>query len=112
MSFALVLFITAALFGFHLLKHVLAGTVTPKGSLLFHSIFAAAGLAIVVVNIYQGEKGHLVTSLIFLSIAALGGFIMGYIDVIQKKTPPKILAIVHPILALTGVLFLVLHSLK
>src|SRR5688500_17869806 len=110
MSFSLVLFLTAALFGFHLLKHVLKKTPTPKGSLLFHSVFAAAGLAIVIYHVWEGERGHLVTSLIFLVLAALGGFFMGFTDLILKKNPPKALAILHPILAVTGVVFLLLYS--
>jgi hypothetical protein len=108
MSLALVLFITAALFGFHLLKHVLKNAPTPKGSLLFHSIFAAAGLAILIYNVWEGERGHLVTALAFLVVAALGGFVMGFTDLILKKNPPRVLAIIHPILAVTGVIFLLL----
>jgi len=110
MSLAIVLFLTAALFGFHLLKHVLKNSTTPKGSLLFHSIFAAAGLAILIYHVWEGERGHLVTALIFLVVAALGGFVMGYTDLILKKNPPKILAILHPILAVTGVIFLLLYT--
>jgi len=108
-SLAIVLFLTAALFGFHLLKHVLKNSPTPKGSLLFHSIFAAAGLAILIYHFWEGERGHLMTAFSFLVIAAMGGFVMGYIDIFQKKNPPKALAIIHPILAVTGVIFLLLH---
>jgi len=109
MSLAIVLFLTAALFGFHLLKHVLRSTTTPKGSLLFHSIFAASGLAILIYHAWLGERGHLMSALIFLVVAALGGFVMGYTDLILKKNPPKALAIIHPILAVTGVVFLLLY---
>ena len=109
MSYALVLFLTAALFGFHLLTHVLKGITTPKGSLLFHSVFAASGLAIIIYHVWEGERGYLLTSLIFLVLAALGGFVMGFIDLIQKKNPPKAIAIIHPILAITGVIFLLLY---
>jgi len=110
MSFAIVLFLTAALFGFHLLKHVLKGVTTPKGSLLFHSIFAAAGLAVLIYHVWEGERGYVMTALVFLVIAALGGFVMGYTDLIVKKNPPKALAIIHPILAVTGVIFLLLYA--
>ena len=111
MSLALVLFLTAVLFGFHLLKHVLKNAPTPKGSLLFHSIFAAAGLAILIYHVWEGERGYLMTALVFLVIAALGGFVMGYTDLILKKNPPKALAILHPILAVTGVIFIILYVL-
>ena len=110
MSLTIVLFLTAALFGFHLLKHVLKNAPTPKGSLLFHSIFAAAGLAILIYHVWEGERGHLMTALMFLIVAALGGFVMGFTDLILKKNPPKALAILHPILAVTGVIFLLLHT--
>jgi len=112
MNLAIVLFLTAALFGFHLLKHVLKATPTPKGSLLFHSIFAASGLAIIIYHVWEGERGYLLTALIFLVLAALGGFVMGYTDLILKKNPPKAIAIVHPILAVTGVIFILLHVFR
>jgi len=111
MSLALVLFLTAALFGFHLLKHVLKNAPTPKGSLLFHSVFAAAGLAILIYHVWEGERGYLMTALVFLVVAALGGFVMGFTDLILKKNPPKALAILHPILAVTGVIFIILYVL-
>ena len=110
MSLAIVLFLTAALFGFHLLSHVLKDVTTPKGSLLFHSVFAAAGLAVLIYHVWDGERGYLVTSLAFLIVAAIGGFVMGYTDLILKKNPPKVLAIIHPILAVTGVVFLILYA--
>ena len=50
------------------------------------------------------------TALMFLIVAALGGFVMGFTDLILKKNPPKALAILHPILAVTGVIFLLLHT--
>jgi hypothetical protein len=109
MSLAIILFLFAALFGFHLLKHVMQETPTPKGSLLFHSVFAAAGLALIIYNAWLGERGHLVTAIVFLVLAALGGFVMGYIDVIKKRNPPKAIAVIHPILAVIGVVFLLLH---
>lgn len=112
MSLAIVLFLTTALFGFHLLKHVLKNAPTPKGSLLFHSIFAASGLAILIFHASQGERGYLMTALIFLVVAALGGFVMGYTDLILKKNPPKAIAIIHPILAVTGVIFLLLYVFR
>ena len=110
MSLTIVLFLTAALFGFHLLKHVLKNAPTPKGSLLFHSVFAAAGLAILIYHVWEGERGYIVTALAFLVAAALGGFVMGYTDIFLKKNPPKLLAIIHPILAVTGVVFLLLYT--
>ena len=66
MSLAIVLFLTAALFGFHLLKHVLKNSPTPKGSLLFHSVFAAAGLAIL---IYHENKE--LTSTFYLGLGLI-----------------------------------------
>lgn len=107
---AIILFVIAALFGLHILTHVLKSQATPKVSVVLHGLLAAAGLVIVIIAAASASVGgRLLTSLIFFVIAALGGFVMVYFDLGKKQLPPKALALLHPVLAAIGLIILIIY---
>jgi heme A synthase len=110
---AIILFVIGALFGLHILTHVLKDKPTPKISVLLHGLFVAIPLIIVIIKTAKGEDvtSTLIASLIFFIIAALGGFLMVYLDLGKGKLPPKALAILHPILAAVGLVLLIVFTI-
>ncbi|MGE5401665.1 MAG: hypothetical protein ACM3S2_14790 [Ignavibacteriales bacterium] len=109
MVIAIVLFAAGALFGLHILTHVLQNKATPKVSVVVHGLLVAIGLVMVIAAEVIGGSGRLMTSMIFFIIAALGGFVMVYFDIMKKQVPPKALAILHPILAAIGLVLLIIY---
>jgi hypothetical protein len=109
---AIILFLIAAIFGAVVLTAILKNKRTPSLLVLMHGCFA--GLALLIVGAYAVVgpiDGLFITSLVFLIIAALGGFtllIMG----INKKPIPKPVAVLHPLLAGTGLILLIIFVLK
>lgn len=108
---AIILFAIGALFGLHILTHILKTRPSPKASVIFHGLFVAAALVLLIVTIANGTANSLtIASLIFFIIAALGGFIMVYMDLGQKKLPPRALAVLHPLLAAIGLVILIIYT--
>ncbi|HEX2960908.1 MAG: hypothetical protein ACM3UR_12390 [Bacteroidota bacterium] len=108
---AIVLFAIGALFGLHVLTHILKTEPSPKASVILHGLFAAAALVILIVTIANGRAAGLtIASLVLFIIAALGGFIMFYMDMGKKRLPPKALAIIHPLLAAAGLVILIIYT--
>lgn len=112
MAAAIVLFVIGALLGLYILTHVLKDKPTPKVSVLLHGLFVAIALILVIIRAAKGTDvtSTLIASLIFFLIAALGGFVMVYIDLGKGKLPPKGLAILHPILAAVGLVLLIVFT--
>jgi hypothetical protein len=46
-----------------------------------------------------------------VTLPAVGGFTMLYIDIGKKQAPPKALAILHPILAAIGLILLIIYAM-
>lgn len=108
---AIVLFAIGALFGLHVLTHILKTKPSPKASVILHGLFAAAALILLIVSIANGTENSLtIASLVFFIIAALGGFIMVYMDLGKHQLPPKVLAILHPLLAAAGLVILIIYT--
>lgn len=106
---ALMLFVAGAFFGLHLLSHIIKNKPTPKTSIVFHSLFVIIGMVLVFMARAEGERGLLSTSLLLFSLAAAGGVVMVFLDVVKKIKPPVVLAIGHMLLALSGVVCLAIH---
>lgn len=101
---AIALFSLAAIIGLVLLTFVLKGKSTPKGLVFTHGPLAA--LALILLIIYSlGNSPAPVASIVLFVIAALGGFVLVYHDVMGKIIP-KWLAVVHGLTAVTGFIFL------
>ena len=59
-------------------------------------------------------KGHtealLLASLAIFIVAALGGFVLLTLDTLKKRIP-KPLAIIHPLVAVAGLIILIIYAL-
>jgi len=108
---AICLFVIAALFGLFVLFHVLLDKPTPKPAVLIHGCVAALGVILVFYANYQQPSMFLITSLIIFVIAALGGLTLLTFD-LRNKPIPKIIAIIHPLVAVIALLSLVVYVLK
>ncbi len=107
---AIILFVVAALFGFTALLSVLKNTQASRAVVLTHGGFAAVGLVLVIVAVARNASAP-VASLILFLIAAVGGFVLFALD-LQKKTLPKALAILHPLIAAAGLVLLIVFVLS
>jgi hypothetical protein len=108
---AIILFLVAAIFGLILLPAILQDIPTPKPAILLHGSFAALALLLIVIYILiYGADPLLITSLILFIIAALGGITLVTLD-IKKKPIPKLLAIIHPLIAAAGLVVLIIYVL-
>lgn len=108
---AIALFILGAIFGLIVLTSILRNQSTPKPMVLFHGLFVATGLVLVLITFLSGHSDKLLgISLGLLLIAALGGFTLLFND-LSKKPIPKWLAVLHPILAASGLVVLIVYAL-
>lgn len=113
MMTAIILFAVGAVFGLHILMHVLKNKPTPKASVALHGLLVAIALVMVIVAAAGGNSsGKLITSLVFFIAAALGGFVMAYFDFGKNQLPPKALALLHPVLAVIGLIILIMYAVQ
>ncbi len=109
LAVAVIFFIFASVFGLVVLTEILRNHTTPKPVVLIHGFLAGIGLLIALTYAAMGHSSSLyVTGLVVLILAAIGGFTLFAIDVSQKKIP-KLMAILHPILAITGVVIFIVY---
>ena len=101
------LFAIAAIFGLIILKNWLTSQDTSRSTVYTHGIFAALGLAFLLIYYFQNEAKALQTSIILFLIAAIAGFYMFFRD-LKGKMSPNWLAIVHGLVALAAFVFVVL----
>ncbi|MFJ1267580.1 hypothetical protein ACD661_03295 [Legionella lytica] len=108
---AICLFLLAATFGLVILVAILQDLPANKIALVGHGL--AAGIAVSVMFAYliiYGTAPLLLASLILFLLAAMGGltlFIMGR----KKMKVPKLLVIIHPLVALAGLITLIIYVL-
>ncbi|MFT4057918.1 MAG: hypothetical protein QM652_00055 [Legionella sp.] len=108
---AVILFLFAAALGLVILTAVLEDRKTNKKILYIHGIVAIIALVLMIIDIALFGRGSLVIlSLILFILAALGGLTMFTLDM-QKKPVPKWLALIHPVVALAGLIALVAYIL-
>lgn len=110
---AIVLFLAAAVCGLVILIAILQDRPTNKIAKYLHGIFAAVALIIMVVYILtfmSSWSSLLITSLILFVLAALGGLTLFMLDM-KKKPVPKVVAVIHPIIAIAGLLALIIYVL-
>lgn len=106
---AIVLFVIAAFFGLILLKSVLRNQPTPKPAVFAHGLIAAAGLVLLLYYVITHAEKLPIASLIVFVIAALGGFVMFFMDM-SKKPIPKGIALIHAAAAVIGLVLLLLFT--
>lgn len=109
---AIVLFLFAALFGSIILTAILKDRPTPKPIVAIHGGIALIALLATITYFIVGQTdGLFMTGLVLLLIAAVGGISLMVID-LSKKPIPKLVALLHPILAVSGVVILCIFLLK
>ncbi len=109
---AIILFCIAAIFGLVILTAILRNKPTPKLFVLIHGPLAATALVLVIIDVVKGHtEALLIASLVILIIAALGGFFLYTLDSLKKQIP-KPLAILHPLIALSGLVVLIIYALQ
>lgn len=89
-----------AILGMYLLSLLLRNKHIPKGAAIIHGLFAVVGLILLITYCFGSQPDPLASIIVF-SIAALGGFIMGYRDITGSEVP-KWLGIVHGLTAIAG----------
>ncbi|MDR3478501.1 MAG: hypothetical protein P4M14_10780 [Gammaproteobacteria bacterium] len=108
---AIVLLIFAAILGSVVLIAILKNHRTPKPVVVAHGSVAGFALLLIFTYIAMGHTDTLVIAgAIVLLIAAIGGFILFGLDVFTKR-PPKVMAIVHPIIGISGIVLLITYFL-
>ncbi len=108
---AIILFIIAAVFGLVLLIAILQNRPTHKGAMLLHGSIALFAIVLVIIYMFiSGSSPLLITSLTLFILAALGGLTLATLDMSNKKIP-KIIAVLHPLVALAGLIVLIIYVL-
>ncbi|KTD46205.1 hypothetical protein [Legionella quateirensis] len=108
---AIVLFLIAAVFGIVLIIAVLQDKPVLLSALFLHGTFAAIALLILFCYLLvSGISGLFITSLGILTVAALLGASLVFID-IKNKTVLKLVAVLHPFIAIAGLIMLIIDVL-
>lgn len=106
--YPLALFALAALVGIYMLVRVFKGAMPPWSAAVIHGLFAATGLVLLLYAAFlSGPLAPLsvIVAAAILVIAAAGGFLLLSYQ-LRGQAPPKVLAAVHALLAVSGFLTL------
>jgi hypothetical protein len=102
--YAIALLALAAVFGLYMLFRVFAGSAPPWAAAIFHGLFAASGLLIVLYQAFfagvPASQGVTIAAVLLL-VAALGGFFLVSFHA-RGRVPPKAIAALHGLLAVAG----------
>src|SRR4051794_39891985 len=105
---AILFFALAALLGLYLLSFVLQNKETPKGIAFTHGPLAATGLIILIIYAIFNQPSPIISIILFV-LAALGGIMLIYRDIMGKSVP-KWMAIGHGLTAVVGFIFLIIFT--
>src|SRR5262245_15156761 len=109
---AIMLFLIAAIFGLIILTAILKNQPTPKSIVFTHGPIAALALILVIIYSIRGHtEPLLITSIVLFILAALGGLTLFTIDM-RNKPIPKLLAVIHPIVAVIALISLIIYVLR
>ena len=100
------------LFGLINLNAILKNKRAPRPSVFLHG--AVAFFAILVLVGYTAATGanpYLLAALGLFLLAAMGGLYMLTMD-LQKKLVPKAVALIHPLIGLSGIMCLILYLMQ
>lgn len=110
--FVIILFLIAAVFGLVLLNAILRNKRTSRFAIVAHGSFVTIALLVLIAYIATGHASPLLlTSLGLFILAALGGLTLLTLDA-SKKPPPKLIAIIHPLVAISALVILIIAALK
>jgi hypothetical protein len=104
-NYAFISFAVAALGGLYMAVKVFKGVVAPWSISFIHAGFGAAGL-ILLIWAYASGSSSVAIPLAILMIAALGGFFLASFH-LRGMLPPKVIVIIHALVAVIGVGLLV-----
>ncbi|HJS79395.1 MAG TPA: hypothetical protein VJ748_02130 [Vitreimonas sp.] len=105
LMYSIVLFALAAVIGIYMATRVFKGVLPPVGAAVFHGLFAASGLLLLLYAAFlSGAPASQAVTIaaILLVVAALGGFFAASFHM-RGKAPPKALAAIHALVAVAGV---------
>jgi hypothetical protein len=107
---SITLFALAAIIGLYLLTFVWQKKETPKTIAILHGALAASALILLIMHTVN-TGADLIQAIVLFVIAALGGIVL-FIRDITGKSLPKALAILHGLLAVSGFVFLLVHTVN
>lgn len=108
---AIFLFVVVAIFGLIILISILEDRPIPKPAVFLHGSIAAIALLLVIIYMLMtGSPPLLITSLVLFIVAALMGLTLATID-IRNRTLLKLLAVIHPLIAVAGLISLIIYVL-
>ncbi len=107
---AILFFACAVILGLILLSYVLKNKKTPKGVAFTHGFFAALGIICLMIYPFFYTPSPISSLVIFL-IAASGGFVLIYRDLMGKQIP-KWMAVGHGSIAIIGFIALILFLIQ
>lgn len=106
------LFVIVAFIGLFLITAILNNKRPPRPAAMIHGSIAIISILLLTVFTVLRPTSYLLYATLGLFIlAALGGITMFMIDV-NKKPVPKMIAIIHPIVALTAFAMLVTYLIQ
>jgi len=109
---SLVIFLIGAIFGVIVWAAIFRNRPTPKTAVYVHGLVVVTAFAILLLFSSRAVPGMApLTAIVLFAIAAVGGLILFSQDM-AKKTIPKWLAILHPLIAVLGVLALILYIMR
>ena len=108
MYLALGFFVLAIFFGFIVFIQLLCDRPSFKPAVIIHGLVAVLGLGCLVGYAVQHAGSKPLLSISILILAAMGGLTLLSFD-LRKKPAPKLILILHPLAALTGLGFLIYY---
>lgn len=112
LGIAIIFFFLAAFLGTFLLRAILKKRRTYKPVVFMHGSIAGLGILVLATYVAMGHTAPLlITSLVLFVLAALGGLTMFTLDTTGKRVP-KMIAIAHPIAALSGLGILITYIVQ
>src|SRR6185503_5169462 len=99
--YSIILFALAAVVGLYIASRVFKGVLPPAGAAVFHGLFAASGLLLLLyAAFFTGAPASqpVTIAAVLLVVAALGGFLAVSFHM-RVKVPPKALAAIHALVA-------------
>ncbi len=103
-------FVLAAILGVILLMHLFQNKTSSTYVILLHGVFAVLGILFVIGHTLENNLNDPWLILSMLILAALGGIAL-FTMKLKKKTIPKAMALVHPLIAGIAVLGLIIYLL-
>lgn len=106
-TYALIVFVIAALGGLVMAMKILKGQLAPWALSLLHAALGATGLVLLLFAVVNGPANSRVAAALgILVVAALGGFYLASIHA-RKKVAPTAVVLVHAAVAAVGVVTLI-----